>query len=115
MRQATLEPVDRNAALRAGWFRRLGNDVVERKLDTAMERLVRQEKYTSAVMVSFRIARELEGPLRSLEQHIAELDRLAGWQPEILQVVASLRQDRDAVLRAIQRLAQIEPPVGTAA
>jgi hypothetical protein len=71
-------------------------------LDAALQGLVRREKYASARIVSFRIARELEQPLHSLDRHTAMLDRFE--EREIRQVAAELRRDRQAILSALQRL-----------
>ncbi len=126
MKQLTFRPADRSPASegrarssssegRLGWVRRFGQDVVDRKLDSATRGLVRREKYSSAMIVAFRIARELEGPLRELDRHIARLDRWAEREPAIRRVVESLRQDRKAIVNAIRRLREIEPPEGAAA
>ena len=129
MKDHRLQPVNRHATPRAGarspsdsdrpgWLRRIGSHLVERKLDTAMQGLVRQEKYASALIVSFRIARELDEPLRNLGRHIATLERLAQLaqeEPEFRQVLAGLRRDRQAILSAVRRLAEIQPPTETAA
>ena len=106
-RPGARSPSDRD---RRGWLRRLGNNVVERNLDTATQGLVRQEKYASVLVVSFRIARELEEPLCNLERSIAMLDRLAEREPGIRQVADSLRRDRQAILNILERLGEIAPP-----
>lgn len=126
MKQPALQPVDRCARPRAGsrsspagehrgWLGRLGSNVVERKLDPALQGLVRHEKYASALIISLRIARELEAPLGNLERRIAALDRLAEREPEIRRLAAGLRRDRRAILRVIDRLARLQPPSGIAA
>lgn len=90
-----------------GWFRQLGRDIVDRKLEHAIQRLVRREKYASARIVSLRVTRELEGPLRNLEIHIAALERVGEGDPEVRELVAALRRDRRAVIAAIERLGRL--------
>jgi len=97
---------------RRGWLRRLGGRIIARELTSATQAIVRREKYASALIMSLRIARELEGPMRDLQRHISMLDRLALQEPEISHVAAGLRQDRGEILRAIERLGAIEPPAG---
>lgn len=125
MKHLALQPVDprgtrcheRSPSNHHGraWLRRAGQHLVERKLDAAMEALVRQEKYSSALIMSLRIFHDLEKPLRDLERHIDDLERLAAREPEVSRLVSSLRRDRRAILRAIRRLRRLEPPPATAA
>lgn len=114
MRNQPLQPIDRYTTPRGrrGWLSKLGGDIVERKLDAATQRLVRQEKFASALIISARIARELKQPLDDLEWHIAMLEQLVEREPEIRQVLAGLRQDRQAIVSAVQRLGAIKPPTG---
>lgn len=125
MRDGMLQPVDRYTTTRAGapspsdreyrgWLRRLSRNLVQRKLDSAMLQFVRLEKYSSALIVSMRIAMELEEPLRDLGRQIALLDRYAERDPEIRRLAANLRRDREAILSSVQHLAEIEPPTGPA-
>ncbi|NIM61098.1 MAG: hypothetical protein GTN89_09925 [Acidobacteria bacterium] len=93
----------------------MGADILERKLDAATERLVRREKYASAVIVAARIARDLEQPLANLEWRIAKLEELAEREPEVRRIVIGLRRDRQAIKDAVRSLRSIEPPTGVAA
>lgn len=123
MKHRTLQPVDRQSTPQARgrrrpltahrWsLRRLGEDLVARKLDSAMQGMVRHEKYATAQIMAIRIEFQLAGPLRDLERHIAALEQLSDESHEIRQVVENLRADRRAILKAIRALRDIEAPGG---
>ncbi len=94
-----------------GRVRRFGKDIVDRKLDMAIQRLVRHEKYASALMVSFRIVHELKEPLRNLDRHIAMVESLDFRDERVQSLAVQLRRNRPAIMNAIQRLGGIEDPL----
>ena len=80
------------------------------KLKEVVQRLVRAEKYATASVMAFRIAREMGEPLGSLKLHILFLEGLAEEDEEIMRLGNTLRVDRQKVVDVIRRLNEIEPP-----
>ena len=80
------------------------------RLEDAIRRLVRSEKYASVAIVTFRIAHKLRDPLASLQRHITYIDGLSGESRDLERIASSLRQDRAEILEAIRQLNEIEPP-----
>jgi methyl-accepting chemotaxis protein len=79
-------------------------------LKTAVEKLVRVEKYTTASGVAWRVAREMHGPLESLKRHVLFLEGVASSDPELREVADSLQRDRKKVVEVLLRLNEIRPP-----
>lgn len=77
-------------------------------LHVTTRRMVRAEKQASASAVVFRIVRELEAPLRSMDRHTAYLEGLSANDPELRRVEEEIREDRRHVLDALRRLVEIE-------
>lgn len=91
------------------WFARRFTSM-GKSLTEMIERLVRAEKYASVSVLVFRIAREMRGPLDSLNRHILYLEGLAENDEALDKVVVDLRRDRQAVVEVMARLNEIEPP-----
>ena len=101
MKQRILQPFERNTTRPARtihdhtWsLHRLGQRLHEWKLDWVLQGIVRFEKYATSQFLSFRIALDLKEPLRTLELHIAQLERLAESSLKIRRAVAGLGADR---------------------
>jgi HAMP domain-containing protein len=82
------------------------------QLQTTVEHLVRDEKYSSVSAVTFRIARELKAPLGRMERHLLELESVAQQEPDLRRLAAEMRRDRESLIDAIRHLREIEPPEG---
>ena len=79
------------------------------RLKEAVEKLVRSEKAAAAGAVAYRVARQAVEPLGRLKRHVADLERIAGKDAELVRVVAALEKDRWRLADAVLLLEQLAP------
>ena len=79
-----------------------------RRLRETVEKLVLSEKAAAAGATAYRVARQAVEPLARMKRHVAYLEGLAGKDPDLRRVVASLEKDRWAIAGAVILLEELD-------